>query len=73
MRREESLEENDIGSVFYRPLKYDVLMFNGATGELSIHADSSVQKAIYCRMVGKYFFGNENLSPLARGTRWHRW
>jgi len=63
MRREESLEDNDFGSVFYRPLKYDVLMFHRVTGELSIHADSSAQKAIYCRMVGKYFFGNENLFP----------
>ncbi len=63
MRREESLEDNDIGSVFYRPLKYDVLMFNRDTGELKIHADSSAQKAIYCRLVGKYFFGNENLFP----------
>jgi hypothetical protein len=63
MRREESLEDNDIGSVFYRPLKYDVLIFHRVTGELSIHADSSAQKAIYCRMVGKYFFGNENLFP----------
>ena len=68
MRREESLEDTDIGSVFYRPLKYDVLMFNRVTGELSIHADSSAQKAIYCRIVGKYFFGNEGLFP--PGTRY---
>ncbi len=63
MRREETLEDSEVSSVLYRPLKYDVVVYGSLTGELRIHTESKRQKELYRRLFGKHLFGNEHLFP----------
>lgn len=46
------------GSVFYRPEKFDVLIYYPASGELAIHTETKSERRTYCRYFGKHFFGD---------------
>ena len=60
IRREGTVESGgDSGSVFYRPEKFDVLIYYPQTGELAIHADTKGERAIYCSLMGKHIFKDE--------------
>ncbi len=62
-KREESLEGVEASSVCYRPLKYDVLVYQPAIGELRINARSKGEKQLYRTQFGKQVFGSEEFFP----------
>lgn len=57
-KRQGTLEDGQPKTIFYRPLKFDVLMYNRSTGELAIHANTKGQKKMYCEVFGRYLFGS---------------
>lgn len=58
-KREGTLENGEPSSVYYRPEKFDVLIYNPQIGELAIHAGTKGEKQVYCRSFGKHLFGSE--------------
>jgi hypothetical protein len=62
-KREESIEGLEASSVCYRPLKYDVLVYQPALGELRVNARSKGEKELYRLTFGKHLFGHEDFFP----------
>ncbi len=62
-KREESLAGVDVSSVCYRPLKYDVVVYDRQLGELRINARLAGEKKLYRQLFGKHLFGDENCFP----------
>lgn len=62
-KREESVEGTEPTSVTYRPLKYDVLVYVPAQGEIRINAQSKGEKQLYRREFGRHFFGRDDYFP----------
>ncbi|MFL5240593.1 MAG: hypothetical protein ACJ8FY_00670 [Gemmataceae bacterium] len=62
-KREESIEGVKAASVYYRPLKYDVLVYSPHVGELRINARSKGEKQLYRTKLGKHLFGDEDIFP----------
>ena len=61
LRREATIEECRPSSICYRPELYDAVLYVRSTGELGIHARSIWERALYQRVIGKHFFGDEEL------------
>jgi hypothetical protein len=61
--REESLNGPETTSVCYRPLRYDVLVYQPEIGELRVNARSKHEKRLYRTQFGKHFFGDEDFFP----------
>ena len=53
-RREGSLDGGQTSSVFYRPEKHDVLVYEPALGELRMNACNNGEKETYRRKFGRY-------------------
>ena len=62
-RREGSLDGDQMSSVFYRPEKHDVLVYESAVGELRMNACNKGEKEIYRKEFGRHVFGNEDFFP----------
>ena len=62
-RREGSLDGGQTSSVFYRPEKHDVLVYEPALGELRMNACNNGEKETYRRKFGRYLFGDEDFFP----------
>ena len=62
-RREGSLDGAQMSSVFYRPEKHDVLVYESAVGELRMNACNKGEKETYRREFGRYLFGDEDFFP----------
>jgi hypothetical protein len=62
-KREESLDGTEPTSVCYRPLKYDVIVYQPALGELRINARSKGEKRLYRTRFGKHLFDDEDFFP----------
>lgn len=62
-RRESSVEGDETGSVSYRPVKYDVLVYDPRSGELRMNAGSVGEKKLYRAQFGKHLFGSEDFFP----------
>ena len=60
-KREGSIKDGKSESIYYRPEKYDVLVYNTQLGELRIHAASKGEKDLYRAKFGLHLFGDENL------------
>jgi len=58
-KREGTIENGESSSVYYRPEKFDVLLYNPELGELAIHASTKGEKTTYCQLLGKHVFNNE--------------
>jgi hypothetical protein len=58
LKREGTLENGEPASIFYRPEKFDVLIYDHQVGELAIHAGTKGEKQTYCRLFGKHIFGS---------------
>lgn len=64
LRREGSLVDGgQASSVFYRPEKYDVLVYEPAIGEIRMHACGKGEKDLYRRQIGRHLFSNEEFFP----------
>lgn len=62
-RREQSIDDGIIGTVAFRPVQCDAVIFNRQLGELRVNAKSATEKTWYCRLIGKHLFGDENCFP----------
>ena len=62
-KREGSLEGDQSSSVFYRPEKYDVLVYETLIGEIRMNACGKGEKDTLCREFGRHLFNNENYFP----------
>ncbi|MHB9124603.1 MAG: hypothetical protein ACYC4F_01495 [Armatimonadota bacterium] len=62
-KRESSIEAGKSSSVFYRPEKHDVLVYQASTGELRINAGTKGEKSLYREQFGKHLFGDEDYFP----------
>lgn len=58
-KREGTLENGQSASVYYRPEKFDVLIYNPEIGELAIHAGTKGEKQTYCKLLGRHIFGSK--------------
>ena len=62
-KREGSLDGDKSTSVFYRPEKYDVLVYDLTLGEIRMHACGKGEKDTLRREFGRHLFKNENYFP----------
>ena len=62
-RREGSLDGGQTSSVFYRPEKHDVLVYEPTPGELRMNACNKGEKETYRVEFGRHVFGNEDFFP----------
>lgn len=65
-KREESQDGTEVGSVCYRPIKYDVVVYDQSAGELRINARLVGEKRLYCQKLGYHLFGDEDFFPDTR-------
>jgi len=56
-------DDGNAGSVYFRPSKHDVLFYDAALGELSIHAAHVGEIELYRKKFGLHVFKNENFFP----------
>jgi hypothetical protein len=59
-RREATLEDGQIGSIAFRPQKYDLVIFNQMTHELGINGKNEKIRNEYRKQFGYYLFGRDN-------------
>lgn len=62
-KREGSLDDGKPGSVYYRPEKFDVLVYDPRIGEIRMNARSKGEKNLYRRAFGRHLFGREEFFP----------
>jgi hypothetical protein len=62
-RREESYDDGQIGILCYRPVRYDVVIYDQDVGELRINATSRGQRDLYRRVFGEFLFGSDEYFP----------
>jgi hypothetical protein len=62
-KREESIDGGTASSVYFRPVKPDVLVYSPQIGELRINARSKGEKELYRTKFGKHLFGDEDIFP----------
>ncbi len=62
-KREGSIESGESSSVFYRPEKFDVLVYDGSRGEIRMNARSKGERELYRKQFGKHLFGDEAFFP----------
>jgi len=63
LRREGSLDGGQASSVFYRPEKYDVLVYEPTIGEIRMHACGKGEKDLFRRQFGRHVFSKEDFFP----------
>jgi hypothetical protein len=59
-QREGAYEDGEPSSVFFRPEKYDVLIYNKTTGELGVFAGTRGEEKQYCARFGEHLFGESD-------------
>ena len=58
--REPSLKAgNEEGSEYFRPMKFDLLVYNPNIGEIRVNATSKGEKQLYRKHFGGHFFGDD--------------
>jgi len=62
-KREGCLDDGQSSSVFYRPEKYDVLVYDPKAGELRMNTRSKGEKELYRAQFGLHLFGREDFFP----------
>ncbi|MHB1000792.1 MAG: hypothetical protein ACYC27_16240 [Armatimonadota bacterium] len=58
-KRESVIVSGESSSVFYRPEKFDVLVYKIPTGELRINVRTKGEKMLYLEMFGEHLFGDK--------------
>ena len=59
-KREGSIREGKSSTEYYRPEKYDVLLYDPVHGTLGIHADGQRLMEFYLHSLGLFFFENDH-------------
>jgi len=62
-KREGSLEGDQSSSVFYRPEKFDVLVYETSIGEIRMNACGKREKDTFRKQFGLHLFNNEDYFP----------
>ena len=62
-KRDGCIEHGKSSSVCYRPERFDVLIYQPASGELQIEADTIGEREVYRKLFGRYVFGDDNHFP----------
>jgi hypothetical protein len=62
-KREESIDGGTTSSIYYRPLKPDVVVYSTHIGELRVNARSKGEKQLYRAKFGRHLFGDEDIFP----------
>lgn len=57
--RESTIKDGESSSVYYRPEKYDVLIYNPDSGEIRMNAKTKGEKELYRTSFGLHFFGDK--------------
>jgi len=66
MRREPShLKGGDSGTEIFRPQQHDVLIYDTASDEIGVHANTKGEIKLYLGCLGRLVFGDENYFPPA--------
>ena len=66
-RREESMEGGgEPGVQLYRPMMYDVLVYDTETDDLGLHVETKWQERLYLRCIGQYVFNDPDYFPAER-------
>jgi hypothetical protein len=55
------------GRVYYRPEKFDVLIYHGDRGELAVHTGTKGEQEAYCRRFGRHLFGDDGYFDFPNG------
>jgi hypothetical protein len=63
VKREGTLNNRKSDSVFYRPEKHDVVLFDAKRDELGINAAGRKEKKLYCELFGEHLFGERDYFP----------
>ena len=63
-RREEVMSKNQITIAGFRPVDGDTVIYDRRLGELRINARYENEKFLYCRLLGKYIFGDDDCFPV---------
>lgn len=56
-RREGTMHGSEVSSVLYRPLRFDVVIYDLRTGTLRVHAQTKWVTSLYRGQFGKHLFG----------------
>jgi hypothetical protein len=62
-RRQRVVKNGRFGFQSFWPVQSASAIYNRKFGELRINAKTGKEKALYCRLLGKHMFGNEDLFP----------
>jgi hypothetical protein len=66
-KREESIKDTgQPGVQFYRPMMYDVLVYDTETDDLGLHVEARWQERMYLSCIGQHIFRNPQYFPAAR-------
>lgn len=63
VKREGSMKDGKPDSVFYRPEKHDVVVYDTGRDELGINASGKKEKRLYCQAFGAHLFGEPDYFP----------
>jgi len=58
--RESVIEGGESSSQYFRPEKYDVIVYNPTFGEIRMNAETKGEKELYRAKFGQHFFGNSD-------------
>ncbi len=62
-KREGSLEDGEPKSIYYRPAKHDVVIYDPVVGEIRVNACTQKEKQLYREKFGQHIFGDSNFFP----------
>jgi hypothetical protein len=62
-KREGTMDTPEGSSIFYRPQKYDVLVYNAAAGEIRVNCCGRRELEEFRKAFGAHLFGNEAFFP----------
>jgi len=65
-RRQESLCDEELSSVCFRPVGYDILAYNPQRGQIRVHCCGARERTALLRAFGSCFFGKPEFFPSAR-------
>jgi len=77
-RREGTMEDDRPSTIYYRPLRHDVLRYDAARGEMAVNCCADRERLVLLRVFGSCLFGDSDffpgtakysLAPLARTGR----
>jgi len=62
-KRQATWEEGRMGTIGFRPERYDLIIYDALTNELCVNAQTPTQREHYRKLFGFYLFGRENYFP----------